>query len=308
MLEEAIQNNFFSKQLLVWYYQQKRDLPWRKTKDPYRIWLSEIMLQQTRVVQGSPYYEKFITHFPTIFDLAKADEENVLKLWQGLGYYSRAKNLHQTAKTIAFDYKGNFPDDYNGLLKLKGVGDYTASAIASICFGEPCAVVDGNVYRVLGRYFAVDTPINSSQGISLFKKLANQLIDKEQPATYNQAIMDFGALQCKPKNPDCERCIFADSCLAFAQKKVAELPVKINKTKIRKRFFNYLVVFDKQQKTLLNKRLEKDIWQGLFEFPLVETTKETTQRQFLELVGNLPFSAGKIEKYNPQPIVHKLSH
>ena len=224
-----------SEKLIYWYLQNKRELPWRKTKDPYRVWLSEIMLQQTRVAQGLPYFLKFTKAFPTVFDLAKADESEVLKLWQGLGYYSRARNLHFTAKYIAEELNGMFPENYKGLLQLKGVGDYTASAIASICYDEPVAVVDGNVYRVLSRYFGIATPINSTKGIKEFKELAQTLIDASQPGVYNQAIMDFGALHCKPQNPLCNECPVSDSCVALAKNSIKELPVKERKIKIKKR-------------------------------------------------------------------------
>ena len=193
----------FHNTLIYWYLQNKRDLPWRKTKNPYLIWLSEIILQQTRIDQGLDYYLKFSETFPTVFDLAQADEASVLKLWQGLGYYSRARNLHFSANFIVTELNGTFPNSYKSLLQLKGVGDYTASAIASICFNEAAAVVDGNVYRVLARYFGISTPINSSKGIKQFKQLAQTLITKQDPGTYNQAIMEFGAKQCKPQNPDC---------------------------------------------------------------------------------------------------------
>ena len=208
----------FSNTLIQWYLQNNRELPWRKTKNPYFIWLSEIMLQQTRVAQGMSYYLKFIEVFPTVFDLAKATESTVLKMWQGLGYYSRARNLHFTANQIASELNGEFPSTYKEIIKLKGIGDYTASAISSICFNKPTAVVDGNVYRVLSRYFGIQTPINSATGIKEFKALAQTLIDTEQPGTYNQAIMDFGALHCKPQNPLCESCVFNDGCIAFQKK------------------------------------------------------------------------------------------
>ena len=232
----------FSNKLISWYLQNKRDLPWRKTKNPYFVWLSEIMLQQTRVAQGMSYYLKFTETFPTVFDLAKADESTVLKMWQGLGYYSRARNLHATAKHIAFELDGKFPSTYKEIVKLKGIGDYTASAIASICFTEPTAVVDGNVYRVLSRYFGIETPINSSAGNKEFKELAQTLIDTLKPGTYNQAIMDFGAIQCKPKNPICLFCPFSESCVALQKNKIDTLPVKDKKTKVRDRYFNYLVL------------------------------------------------------------------
>ncbi|WP_299618650.1 A/G-specific adenine glycosylase [uncultured Tenacibaculum sp.] len=299
----------FSKVLINWYLKNNRELPWRKTKNPYHIWLSEIMLQQTRVAQGLPYYLKFTEAFPTVFDLANADESYVLKLWQGLGYYSRARNLHFTAKYIAEELNGVFPNTYKGLLKLKGVGDYTASAIASICYNEPTAVVDGNVYRVLSRYYGIDTPINSTKGIKDFKELAQQIIDKENIGTYNQAIMDFGAIQCKPKSPNCGECPLSDSCIALAKNRVDELPVKEKKLKIKKRYFNYLVV-ENNGETILNKREGKGIWEGLYEFPLIETNKSIDVE---DLVNTAEFNKlfneeVKIQLFNTKDVVHKLSH
>lgn len=301
-------NQFFKNQLVEWYKNQRRDLPWRKTKEPYKIWLSEIILQQTRVVQGLPYYERFIQNFPTVFDLAKADEEQVMKLWQGLGYYSRAKNLHHTAKKIAFEFDGVFPKSYKELIKLKGIGDYTASAIASICYSEPCAVVDGNVYRVLARVFNIEIPINTSEGITYFKDLANKLLDKEDAGTYNQALMDFGAIQCKPQSPDCQSCIFLDKCLANSLKKVSELPKKAGKIKIKKRYFNYLVFIDNKGFTSLTKRVEKDIWQGLYEFPLIESNTEISKEELIEKLSDLSVSFSDVCILNEKLIVHKLSH
>ena len=241
----------FSNTLIYWYLQNKRALPWRKSKHPYFIWLSEIMLQQTRVVQGLAYYLKFTEEFPTVFDLAKAEESTVLKMWQGLGYYSRARNLHFSAKYIANELNGEFPSTYKEIIKLKGVGDYTASAIASICFNEPTAVVDGNVYRVLSRYFGIATPINSSAGIKEFKALAQSLLNTKQPGTYNQALMDFGAMHCKPQNPLCDTCPFANSCVALEKKLTKELPVKEKKIKITKRYFNFLVIKTDDHNTIL---------------------------------------------------------
>ncbi len=300
----------FSQKLINWYNQNKRDLPWRKTKNPYFVWLSEIMLQQTRVAQGLSYYLKFTETFPTVFDLAKADEETVLKLWQGLGYYSRARNLHFTSKYIANDLDGKFPNTYEEIKKLKGIGDYTASAIASICFNEPTAVVDGNVYRVLARYYGIDTPINSSKGIKEFKQLAQEILDKEHSGTFNQAIMDFGAIQCKPKKPLCLFCPFSESCVALQKGKVEVLPVKEKKIKVRKRYFNYLVVKTKSDKTILNLRQGKGIWQGLYEFPVVETT---TSINYTELLASKDFQElfsepTQISLFNEKEIVHKLSH
>ena len=233
-----------SELILSWYRENKRDLPWRDTFDPYNIWLSEIILQQTRVVQGVPYYEKFLENFPTIKHLANATEIEVLKLWQGLGYYSRARNLHATSKAVVEKFGGKFPNNYSELLALKGIGDYTASAIASICFDEPRAVVDGNVYRVLSRYFGVETPINRSKGIKYFKELATSVMDADHIRDYNQGIMEFGALQCVPKSPDCSNCPLSGSCMALQKNLVDQLPVKLGKTKVRKRYFNYLVVLD----------------------------------------------------------------
>ncbi|CAM1371019.1 A/G-specific DNA-adenine glycosylase [Tenacibaculum sediminilitoris] len=299
-----------AKQLVYWYLQNKRDLPWRKTKDPYRVWLSEIMLQQTRVAQGLPYFLKFTEAFPTVFDLAKANESEVLKLWQGLGYYSRARNLHFTAKFLAKEFNGVFPNTYKELLKLKGVGDYTASAIASICYADPVAVVDGNVYRVLSRYFGITTPINSTKGIKEFKELAQTLIDTSQPGVYNQAIMDFGAIRCKPQNPLCTDCPLANGCVALAKNQIKELPVKEKKIKVKKRYFNYLVVITENNKTVLEERKGKGIWQGLYQFPLVETPKEMNEKELIEkkeFTSLFPKEA-TISLFNNKDIIHKLSH
>ncbi len=304
----------FSQKILLWYTANKRALPWRGTKDPYKIWLSEVMLQQTRVAQGTPYYLKFIKEFPAIIDLANAPEEKVLKLWQGLGYYSRARNLHATAKEVAFEMDGKFPESYDELIKLKGIGDYTASAIASICFGELQPVVDGNVYRVLARYFGVANPINDSAGPKYFRKLANEVMSSENIRDYNQGIMEFGAIQCRPKNPDCIECPLNQSCVALQKNKVNELPVKLKKNKIRHRHFNYLVVLGRNEKeepvSLLNQRKGRGIWEGLWEFPLVESDKNIT---LAELGKRLPSelkadSISEIVPYNEKEIVHKLSH
>ncbi len=301
----------FSKILTSWYSVNKRNLPWRETQNPYFIWLSEIILQQTQVKQGLPYYEAFVTQFPTVFKLAKADESEVLKLWQGLGYYSRARNLHFTAKYIVNEMHGEFPNTYKGLLKLKGVGDYTASAIASICFGETTAVVDGNVYRVLSRYFGIDTPINSTKGIKEFKALAQELIDKKDPATFNQAIMEFGATQCRPKNPDCMFCPFTASCVAYNKGEVDELPVKLKKLKVKQRYFNFLVFLSEDKQTVLEKREGKGIWQNLYQFPLIETDINMEYDDFLKLIKEDSGLKGKtfeLHQYNDMPKVHKLSH
>lgn len=301
----------FSKILTHWYSNNKRHLPWRETRDPYKIWLSEIILQQTQVKQGLPYYEAFVEAFPTVFDLAEADESKVLKLWQGLGYYSRARNLHAASKYIVRDLKGEFPLNYKDLLKLKGVGDYTASAIASICYNENTAVVDGNVYRVLSRYFGIDTPINSTKGIKEFKALAQKVMDNHRPAEYNQAIMEFGAMQCTPANPDCKNCPLNDSCVALQKNKVDVLPVKLKAAKPKKRYFNFLVFVSEDGKTLLEKRSGKGIWQNLYQFPLIETPKKVGVKVFESLAKEhtvLRQQNFDLRLYNETPIIHKLSH
>ena len=303
----------FHNILRTWYLKHKRDLPWREQVSPYLIWLSEIILQQTRVDQGLPYYFKFIAKYPTIFDLAAASEEEVLKLWQGLGYYSRARNLHATARKIANERNGHFPDTYAELKKLKGIGDYTASAIASICFNEPTAVVDGNVYRVLSRIFGISTPVNSTAGIKEFKALAQRLIDRADPGTFNQAIMEFGARHCVPQNPDCTSCVFAANCEALRIGAVRDLPVKLAKKPLRKRYFNYIVMLSEEHdSTWLRQRNGKGIWQQLYEFPLVETEKEVSVQElkehedYKELCRDL--CVEELTLYNEEAIVHKLSH
>ncbi|MFX0556334.1 A/G-specific adenine glycosylase [Maribacter sp. CXY002] len=304
----------FSEKLLTWYSHNKRKLPWRNTKDPYKIWLSEIILQQTRVIQGMPYYERFIQAFPTVQDLASANEETVLKLWQGLGYYSRARNLHATAKIVVNDFDGVFPDTYKDLLKLKGIGDYTASAISSICFNEPHAVVDGNVYRVLARFYGIDLPINSTEGIKYYKELAQNLLYTGNVRDYNQAIMEFGAIQCTPKNPNCMYCPLNDKCVALKEGKEAVLPVKLKKSKVKDRYFNYLVPLytDDSGKTttLLNQRLGKGIWQNLWEFPLLESQHEIhlndVEAQIQTLLPQV--NTQDVSLYNTKTVIHKLSH
>ncbi len=301
----------FSEILKKWYAIHKRDLPWRDTTNPYKIWLSEIILQQTQVVQGLPYYTAFVAHYPSVFDLANAKEEQVLKLWQGLGYYSRARNLHATAKYVVNELEGIFPNNYKGLLRLKGVGDYTASAIASICFNECAAVVDGNVYRVLSRYFCIDTPINTSKGTKEFKALAQELIDCKAPATFNQAIMEFGAMQCTPKKPDCNICPLQEGCLAFNKGLIAQLPVKNKTVKIKKRYFNFLVIIANQKTVVLEKRQGKGIWQNLYQFPLIETKQSADFKTIKESVKACALLKGKaftVSLYNKDEIVHKLSH
>ena len=300
----------FSKTLISWYLKNKRDLPWRNTIDPYKIWLSEIMLQQTRVAQGLPYYLRFVDAYPEVFDLANADEEDVLKLWQGLGYYSRARNLHATARYVANDLNGIFPKNYKELKKLKGIGDYTASAIASICYKEPKAVLDGNVFRVLSRIYGIDLPINSSGGIKTFAKLSQDLIDVKKPDIFNQAIMDFGATQCSPKKPLCNTCVFNLNCVAFNKGLVSELPVKLKKIKIKKRYFNYIVPVVNASKTILNKRTKKGIWANLYEFPLIETENSASFEIISDNLSkiNIENNLFELSLYNEHEIIHKLSH
>jgi len=301
----------FHNLLIKWYLQNKRDLPWRNTTNPYHIWLSEIMLQQTRVAQGMPYFLSFTTAFPTVFDLAKADEEQVLKLWQGLGYYSRARNLHKTAQYIATELNGIFPDNYKDLLQLKGVGEYTAAAIASFSYNEAVPVVDGNVFRVLSRYFDIETDIAQASAKKEFSALASELMPKDNPAIFNQAIMEFGALQCVPKSPNCPICVFNESCAALQKKKVDQLPVKSKKLKVRNRYFNYLMLSDAEEKTLIQKRTAKGIWHNLYEFPLIETLQE----EDFEFVSNAVQQESlftnpiiSMRACNEKSIVHKLSH
>lgn len=263
---------WFTHTLIQWNQSNTRAMPWKGIRDPYRIWLSEIILQQTRVAQGLPYYERFIEAFPSVHALAAASEDAVMKLWEGLGYYSRARNLHATAKHVSQELGGTFPSNYEGLLTLKGVGPYTAAAIASFAYGEPKAVVDGNVYRVLARFFGIETDTQSTQGKKAFTALANELIDPDDPGGYNQAIMDFGASVCMPSGPDCIKCPLDKKCAAFAQKRVEELPVKKKAIKKRERYFHYLQIEDDHH-TYIRKRPAGDIWQGLYEFPLVESDR-----------------------------------
>jgi A/G-specific adenine glycosylase len=302
--------NFYNT-LNKWYLQNKRELPWRNTTDPYPIWLSEIMLQQTRVAQGMPYFLSFTTTFPTVFDLANASEEQVLKLWQGLGYYSRARNLHKTAQIVAFEMLGKFPDNYIELLKLKGVGEYTAAAIASFSYNETVPVVDGNVFRVLSRYFDLETDIAQASAKKEFAALAFELMPKDNPAQFNQAIMEFGALQCVPKSPNCSICVFNSSCAALQKNKVDQLPVKSKKVKVRNRYFNYIVAEDDLQNTIIQKRTAKGIWHNLYEFPLIETDTVEDFDCISALIQKDFFQENEIVsvlEYNPESIIHKLSH
>lgn len=270
--------NEFSKTIREWYEVNKRELPWRESSDPYLIWISEIILQQTRVAQGYDYFVRFVSRFPDVKALAEAEEDEVMKFWQGLGYYSRARNLHAAARSM----NGVFPKTYPEVLALKGVGEYTAAAICSFAYGMPYAVVDGNVYRVLARYFGIDTPIDSTEGKKLFAALAQEMLDEEHPADYNQGIMDFGAMQCTPQSPNCLFCPLAEGCVALRKGLVAKLPVKQHKTKTTNRFFHYIYVRAGAH-TFINKRTGDDIWKNLFELPLIETEKAVTEEEFLGL-------------------------
>lgn len=267
--------SWFSRALLPWYRDHRRDLPWRNTNDPYRVWLSEVILQQTRVDQGMAYWRRFVQKYPSVNKLAAASEDEVLRLWQGLGYYSRARNLLMAAKQVAKAHDGTFPADYDALKLLKGVGEYTAAAIGSICFGLPEPVVDGNVYRVLARCFGVATPIDSSAGRKEFRELAAMLLDRSSPGDHNQAVMELGATVCTPKSPRCEECPLRRRCVARVSKQIDSLPAKAKKAKVRHRYFNYLHV-EAEGRTYLTKRGAKDIWRGLYELPLIESSKPLT--------------------------------
>lgn len=289
-MEQDLENKkrAFTEGLLQWYAKSSRPMPWKEEKNPYLVWLSEIILQQTRVEQGWPYFERFRDQYPTVVDLANAPEDEVMKLWEGLGYYSRARNLHFTAKYIAKECGGIFPDNYKDILSLKGVGPYTAAAIASFAFDLPHAVVDGNVYRVLSRYFGIKTAIDSTPGKKEFSHLAQELLEEKDPARYNQAIIDFGATHCLPRNPLCTSCNLSQFCFAFGTKQQALFPVKDKKIKKRTRYFQYLVV-ESPAGLLIRKRVKKDIWQNLYEFPQIETQDFCTPAQILEseLLGGI---------------------
>lgn len=290
-------------------------MPWKATKDAYTIWLSEIILQQTRVQQGRPYFNKFIAAYPNVKELANAPEDEIMRLWEGLGYYSRARNLHFTAKYIAEELNGVFPDTYENIKLLKGVGTYTAAAIASFAYDLPHAVVDGNVYRVLSRIFGIETPIDTTKGKKEFAALADKLLTKKQAAAYNQAIMDFGATQCVPKNPNCVICPMQAECVAFRADLIKKLPVKSKKMKKQSRFFNYLFIKTEKDKTTLRKRVEKDIWQNLYELPMIETSVFLSKKElenhdfwgtfFVEKPAFLLKSVSKIYK---QQLTHRTIH
>ena len=297
----------FSTKIINWYNQNYRDLPWRNTNDAYKIWLSEIILQQTRVSQGLPYYINFINAFPSVKDLANAEEQQILKLWQGLGYYSRARNLHFTAKYVMENHNGVFPNSYEELLKLKGIGTYTAAAIASFSSNESVAVLDGNVFRVLSRVFNVEYDISQNSSKKYFTELATKVLSETQPNIHNQAIMEFGALQCVPKNPNCIACIFNDRCEAFKLRKVSELPVKSKKVKVTKRFLNYILVKDASENYEMNKRTENGIWKNLYEFPCIESENEIEENEVLNQL-NEKYSIKNFHYFDGFDVLHKLSH
>jgi len=297
-----------SENIINWYSTHARKLPWRQNQDPYSIWVSEIIMQQTRIEQGLAYYLRFIETFPNIMDLAKAKEDKVLKLWEGLGYYSRARHMMHTAKEIASLYNGVFPKQYETVLKLKGIGPYTASAICSFAYKKPYAVVDGNVSRVLSRYYGINTPINTSSGKSLFAKLAQDNLNLKSPDIHNQAIMEFGALQCKPTNPLCLKCPVADSCVALATNQVSILPKKEKNLKVSNRYLHFFFI-KSENYFLVEKRTSSDIWKGLYQLPLIESKKEVQNDTIFELtdfkniIGNQKFNLVKT-----QEVVHKLTH
>ena len=301
----------FTKILLSWdQIENKREMPWKGEKDPYKIWISEIILQQTRVHQGMSYYYKFIKSFPDVQSLAHATEEKVFKHWEGLGYYSRCRNLIVSAKFITTKLKGKFPEQYEDILALKGIGVYTASAIASFAFDQPYAVVDGNVFRVLSRFFGMEVPVDTTEGKKIYSTLANQLLAKKIPGVYNQAIMDFGAIVCKPLHPLCETCPLQIKCIAFKEKKVNSLPLKKKSIKRKERFFTY-VIAEYNNAFYVRKRIAKDIWQGLYEFMLVETKQILTEGQLQEmktsarLFGGENFIITNVSKTFSQKLTHQ---
>lgn len=299
---------WFTEQLMAWNEESNnRKMPWKGIDNAYFIWLSEIIMQQTRVEQGWPYYEKFTSTYPTVKELADAPEDEVMKLWQGLGYYSRCRNLHAAAKFIAYELDGQFPDTYETILKLKGVGPYTAAAIASFAYNLPYAVVDGNVFRVLSRFFGIETPIDSTEGKKEFAKLAQELIDIEKAGIYNQGIMDFGSKQCSPAKPLCMFCPLQEKCKAHLTGKTNLLPIKSKKIKKKERFFYYLVIEEKNG-FYMKKRTQKGIWQNLYDFPLIET-KKAIEKKDLEkkITGILEKDHYVIEKCSKNK-VHILTH
>ena len=299
----------FSSDLILWYKENKRDLPWRRTSEVYKVWVSEIILQQTRVNQGINYYLAFIEAFPTVHHLAQASEDTVLKLWQGLGYYSRARNMHAAAKYVSQTLKGIFPNTFDGLLKLKGVGPYTAAAISSICYNQPHTVVDGNVFRVLTRIYGVETAINTTQGKRQIEELAHSLNDGTAFGDFNQAIMEFGALHCTPQLPACQSCIFNNMCWALQHNKVHLLPFKEKKLQIKKRYLNYIVLFNKESQTVIQRRNHNDIWRGLYQYPLIETKQPISTQRLLDTQDFKELTAHQsIQLISEHTFKHQLTH
>jgi len=300
-----LDNLYFANSLIDWYAINKRDLPWRATQDPYKIWLSEVILQQTRVDQGLPYYQKFLNKYPNVRALAEADQEEVLKLWEGLGYYSRAKNLHKCAKDVVKKYNGFFPDSYEGLQKLPGIGPYSAAAIASFAFKESVAVLDGNVFRVLSRVFGMKEDIAEAKNVKKFREVANRLIDAKRPDDFNQAIMEYGAMHCKPQNPMCDSCVLSGMCYAFENKEQKSLPVKSKKVKVSTKHFSYFV-FEHEDKLLMKKRDDAGIWKGLYDFELLVSTDP---QDVEELLTQYNFEHGEtVIEHVSKEYKHLLTH
>ncbi len=298
----------FSEELIAWYRKNKRDLPWRNTTDAYLIWLSEIILQQTRVEQGMPYYLRFSGTYPDVQSFASASEDDILRLWQGLGYYSRGRNMLKTARKVVNDFNGEFPLAYADLVTLTGIGAYTAAAISSFAANEARAVVDGNVYRLLSRYFGIETPINSNQGKKEFQAIADEILDRKNPAEHNQAMIEFGALQCKPKNPACGTCPFLKSCFAYQHQMANQLPVKLKKLKVRERHFYFFLVM-KDDQILIKRRANDDIWAGLHDLPSIELLEDTELQNLLKHDDfNSWFDDSSIIHSVSAPVKHILTH
>ena len=293
----------FSEKLIEWYLVNKRNLPWRLTKQPYKIWVSEIILQQTRIEQGEKYYYAFLEKYPNISELAKTNDEELLKVWEGLGYYSRALNMLKASRVVLDNFQGIFPSNYDDLIKLPGIGDYTASAISSICNNEVQPVVDGNVFRFLSRMFKIDLPIDKLKTKTYFKKLGFKLIDVVNPGDFNQAMMDYGSMVCRPKKFQCEKCLFSSNCKAFNSNTVMLYPFKEKRIKIKHRFLNYIFIITNDKKTLIKKRNGNGIWKNLYEFPLIETKKESSVN---EIIKELDFKYLKF--ISEKKIKHKLTH
>jgi A/G-specific adenine glycosylase len=298
----------FNNELLTWYHINKRELPWRNTTDAYVIWLSEVILQQTRVEQGMPYFYRFLEKYPGVEHFAGATEDEILKLWQGLGYYSRGRNMLKTAQQVRDHFGGTFPTSYEQLIKLKGIGEYTAAAIASFAANEPKAVIDGNVYRVLSRYLGINEPINSVAGKKLFRQAAGELLNRQTPGAHNQAMMELGATVCKPQKPACGICPVREGCYAFLHNATQSLPVKLNKVKIRERYFNYFLI-RKGDEVLMNRRGDGDIWANMFDLPLIETESNMPLETLLHMPEALELLGDNVKLIDSYPVIkHILTH